>query len=201
MSKNLIRMIRALACLAALAAPRGSLGQEVGRSAGPPGSVAGQWSLNRALSDDPADQLMNVRGGAVPPGSGGRPAPPGGRSPFDGVRRAIEGFRIEPTDSTVTIVYPDREVLLFTDGRKQKIAAPDGREVEYHTQWEGSSLQIERRIDGGMTLMEKYSVQPVTGRLHVLTRLDGARLPQTISFMRVYDPAPGAGQDPEGPGN
>jgi hypothetical protein len=200
-SKNLIRMILALACMAALVAPARSLSQEVVQSTRAPGSVAGQWSLNRALSDDPADQLMNVRGGAVPPGSGGRPAPSGGRSQFDVVRRAIEGFRIEQTDSTVTIVYQDREVLLFTDGRKQKIAAPDGREVEYHTLWEGPSLQIERRIDGGMTLTEKYSVQAVTGRLHVLTRLEGARLPQTISFMRVYDPAPGAGQDPEDPGN
>jgi hypothetical protein len=159
--------------------------------------MVGQWTLNRALSDDPADQLMNVRGGAVPPSGAGRPPPSRAGSMFDVIRRAVEGFGIEQTDSTVTFAYPHRELDLFTDGRKQKIAAPDGREAEYRTVWEGPSLVIERRLDGGMTLTEKYSVYAATGRLHVLTRLGGDRLPMPISFMRVYDPAPEGVEEPE----
>jgi hypothetical protein len=59
---------------------------------------------------------------------------------------------------------------------------------------------IERRLDGGLTLTEKYSLQAGTGRLHVLTRLAGDRLPAPISFMRVYDPALESVEDPEAPG-
>lgn len=197
MSKRMIRELLTLAGLLVLAVPPASHGQEVGQGAGTTESVAGQWTLNRALSDDPTDQLMNVRGGAVPPGGAGRPPPAQGGSSFDVIRRAVEAFGVRQTDSTVTIVYPDRELLLFTDGRKQKIAAPDGREVEYRALWEGSSLVIERRLGGGLTLTERYSVHAGTGRLHVLTRLAGERLPTPISFMRVYDPAAESMAEPE----
>ena len=186
-----------LAGVLALAAPSAFNGQEAGQTTGSAGSVAGQWTLNRALSDDPTDQLMNVRGGAVPPSGAGRPAPSQGGASFDVIRRAVEGFGVRQTDSTVSIAYPDRELELFTDGRKQKFAALDGREVEYRTLWEGPSLVIERRLDGGLTLTEKYSLYAGTGRLHVLTRLAGDRLPTPISFMRVYDPAPQGAQEPE----
>jgi hypothetical protein len=192
-SRNKIQLFVALTGLLALVAPSSVHGQEIGQSQAETVSVAGQWMLNRALSDDPTDQLMNVRGGAQPPGgaeAGGRPPPSAGASMFEVIRRAVERFGIDQTDSTVSIAYPDHEVHLFTDGRKQKIAAADDREVEVRSRWEGQGLVIQRRVDGGLILTEQYSVHSNTGRLHVLTRLEGDRLPMPISFMRVYDPLP-----------
>ncbi len=155
--------------------------------------LVGQWTLNRALSDDPADQMRSMRG-AMPSGRpSGRRA--GGRSPeqlrsgMDAVRRAAESFTIRQDDSTVVIVYPERSLTLFTDRRKQKEVVGDDVEIEYRAWWEGGKLLIERKLDGGLTLTEEYSAHAVTGRLHVLTRLEGDRLPRTIAFVRVYDPA------------
>jgi len=162
-------------------------GQEPDESVRSTDGLDGNWALNRALSDDPADQLQNVRGGARPP-AGSRPAP-GSRSSFDAVRRAVEAFGIHQTDSTVAIAYPDRELVLFTDGRKQKVEVSEDLEVEYRAWWEGDRLFIERKLDGGVTVTEQYSIQAGTGRLHVLTRLEGDPVPRTISFVRVYDPA------------
>jgi hypothetical protein len=153
----------------------------------------GQWTLNRALSDDPADQMRSMRG-AMPSGrqsgrrSGGR-SPEQMRSGMDAVRRAAESFSIRQDDSTVAIVYPDRSLTLFTDRRKQKEVVGDDVEIEYRAWWEGGKLLIERKLDEGLTLTEEYSVHAGTGRLHVLTRLEGDRLPRTIAFVRVYDPA------------
>jgi len=179
------------AVLLAMTGPTPAIGQETTESAGASVGLAGDWSLNRALSDDPDDQLRDVRGGARPPG--GRSPGGGGRppdaSPLDVIRRAVEAFSIRQTDSTVAIAYPDRELSLLTNGRKQKIQVAEDLEVEYRAWWEQDHLFIERKLDRGITLTEEYSSQAGTGRLHVLTRLEGDRLPRTIAFMRVYDPA------------
>lgn len=179
------------AVLFAAAGSTPAIGQEATESAGASVGLAGDWSLNRALSDDPDDQLQNVRGAARPPG--GRPPGGGGRPPdassLDVIRRAVEGFAISLTDSTVAIAYPDRDLTLLTDGRKQKMQVSEDLEVEYRAWWEQGHLFIERKLDRGITMTEEYSSQAGTGRLHVLTRLEGDPLPMTIAFMRVYDPA------------
>jgi hypothetical protein len=108
------------------------------------------------------------------------------------VRRAVRKFAIEMTDSTVAIAYPDRQLALSTDGRKHKVQLGDDTEAEYRAWWESGRLVLERRLNGGLTLTEDYSVQSTTHRLHVLTRLEGDRLPRTIAFVRVYDRADGA---------
>ncbi len=159
----------------------------------------GQWTLNRALSDDPADQMRSMRGTMPSDRPSGRRS--GGRSPeqmrsgMDAVRRAAESFAIRQDDSTVVIVYAERSLTLFTDRRKQKEVVGDDVEIEYRAWWEGGNLLIERKLDGGLTLTEEYSAHAGTGRLHVLTRLEGDRLPRTIAFVRVYDPAKDTPQD------
>lgn len=197
MWKTLSRQWLVAAVLFAAAGAGPAIGQEAEESAGVSNGLAGDWSLNRALSDDPDDQLRNVRGGAQPPG--GRP-PGGGGRPTDGssldvIRRAAEGFGITATDSTVTIAYPDRDLTLFTDGRKQKMRVSEDLELEYRAGWSQGRLTIERKLDRGITMTEEYSTHAGTGRLHVLTRLEGDPLPMTIAFMRVYDPAEA---DPDG---
>jgi len=188
-------LLAAVLCAAAGVGP--AVGQETTADAGATLGLSGEWSLNRALSDDPDDQLRNVRGGAQPPG--GRPPGGGGRpadgSPLDVIRRAAEGFAISQTDSTVTIAYPDRDLTLFTDGRKQKVQLSEDLEAEYRAGWSRGRLTIERKLDRGITMGEEYSTQAGTGRLHVLTRLEGGPLPMTIAFIRVYDPT---GVDPDG---
>lgn len=188
MWKNVTRVCLVAAVFSGVLYVQPVWGQEPHASARSTDGLDGNWALNRALSDDPGDQLQNVRGGGRPP-AGSRPAP-GSGSRFDAVRRAVKGFGIHQTDSTIAIAYPGRELVLFTDGRKQKIDVSEDLAAEYRAWWEPQGrLFIERKLDGGLTVTEQYSIQAGTGRLHVLTRLEGDRLPQTISFMRVYDPS------------
>lgn len=187
MWKSVTRVCLVAAVFSGAVGPPPANGQDGGDGMPATGGLAGDWALNRALSDDPGDQLQNVRGAGRPP-AGSRPAP-GNRSSFDAVRRAVEGFSIEQNDSTIVIAYPDRELALFTDRRKQKMRVDEDTEIEYRAWWEGARLFVVRKLEGGITVTEEYSVQPGTGRLHVLTRLEGDRLPGTIAFMRVYDPA------------
>jgi hypothetical protein len=149
MWNSMIRAWLAAAILTAAAGLQPANGQEADGGERSIESVAGDWALNRALSDDPADQLRSVRGAAPPPAGmerGGRPAPD--RSGFEAVRRAAERFGIEQTDSTVVVAYPDRELVLFTDGRKQRVDVGEDREVEFHSWWDGGRLFIERKLEG-----------------------------------------------------
>jgi hypothetical protein len=186
-----------LALFLGVSAPVGLPAQQASPAAGHP-DISGDWALNRALSDDPSERIVQP---AVPPpvpGSSSSRQPPGQSAQVRPnsapavLRRSIGGFSIELSDSTVAIAYPDRDLVLFTDGRKQKVALPGegGGEGEYRAWWESSDLVVERRLDGGLVLTESYSLQTATGRLHILTRLEGDRLPRPVSFVRVYDPAP-----------
>lgn len=181
----------------AVAAP--ASGQETVPDPAATESLVGRWTLNRALSDDPTEELVNMGLGASRPAGPGPPPPPPPNSSAAVLRRAVEGFGIEHTDSTVAIAYPDRDLVLFTDGRKQKVRVNDDLEVEYRSWWQDGHLTVERKLESSMVLTEDYSRQAGTGRLHVLTRLSGDRLPRPISFMRVYDPAP-PGEAPAGSG-
>jgi hypothetical protein len=185
MRKTLTRAALAALVLAALARPEGVPAQDVAAAAAP--AAAGAWTLNPALSDDPEEQLANVRGAQPPPAVRRSGSEPAGATPFDPVRRAIEAFQISFTDTTVVLAYPDRELELTTDGREQEVRLDDERTAEYRARWDDTALLVERNLDGGIRLTERYSVHEGTGRLHVLTRLEGDRLPRTIAFMRVYD--------------
>jgi hypothetical protein len=205
MRRARIRRILPLALILGVSAPVGLRAQEESPAADH-ADIRGDWALNRALSDDPSERIVQP---AVPPpvpGSSslrqpaGRSAPVRPNSAPAVLRRSIDGFSIELSDSTVAIAYPDRDLVLFTDGRKQKVQLPGegGGEGEYRAWWEGSALVVERRLDGGLVLTESYSLQKATGRLHILTRLEGDRLPRSVSFVRVYDPAP-RGEAPADP--
>ena len=187
MWKGWTRALMTAAALTVLTPPAHAAAQEEGAAGVPQPSAEGAWTLNVALSDDPEEQLANVRGAQPPPGVRRDGLPPEGSTPFDPVRRAVEGFEMAFTDSTVTIRYPDRELELHTDGREQKVRLDEERTIEYRSWWEEGRLYVERSLDGGIRLTERYTVQEGTGRLHVLTRLEGDRLPRTIAFMRVYD--------------
>ena len=140
--------------------------------------------LNIALSDDPSELIPEP---AVPPGRRNRPPeqPPSGTAQL---RRAVQRFTIDQPDSTIVFAYPDRELALFLDGESHKDVVGEDLEIEYRAWREGATLVIERQREGGTKLIERYTVHEGTGRLHVLTRLEGDRLPRPVSFVRVYDP-------------
>ncbi len=162
-----------------------AVGQDTGGGATLPQDFAGDWVLNRSLSDDPAEQMTGTRGGM--PRRGGETGQRDAETAR--VRRAMERFRIGLDDSTVVLAYPDRSLVIRPDGRMRKQTIGEDREMEYRARIEDSALVIERKLDGDVTFTEEYAVQEGTGRLHILTRIEGGRLPRKISFVRVYDPA------------
>lgn len=156
------------------------------------GALSGHWVLNRLLSDDPSERIPRP---AVPPGVRSRDpeGPPSGTAQL---RRAIERFSIRRSDSTFVFVYPDRELVVLPDGETHRDVVNESLSLEYRAWIEGPSLLIERRRDDGMTLTETFRVVQSTGRLQVLTRLEGERLGVPVSFVRVYDPAPAETDQP-----
>jgi hypothetical protein len=196
MKRKRIRRMLPLVLLVGASLTAG-LGAQEAPPRGGEAEIGGDWVLNRALSDDPTERIIQP---AVPPPVPGSPSSrqpsgrPAGVPPNSApavLRRSIDGFSIELSDSTVTIAYPDRDLRLPTDGRRQKVTLPGGGEAEYRAWWEKDALVVERRLESELLLLETYSIQPATGRLHILTRLEGDRLPRPVSFVRVYErPAP-----------
>ena len=56
--------------------------------------------------------------------------------------------------------------------------------------WIGRGLVVEREIDGGGKVIERYTLSTTTDQLFVVTRLEmGGRAREPIEFRRVYDRA------------
>jgi hypothetical protein len=161
-----------------------ALAQEPDGDPGATKALVGDWVLNRALSDDPSERIPRE---PVLPGTGREPERrPSGAGPL---RQVVERFSLSQTDSTVVIGYPDRDQVIYPDGKKHVDVINERFRFEYRAWREESSLVIERRRDHGMEVTERYSIVQGTGRLLDLTRVESDRLPQALSFVLVYDPA------------
>lgn len=161
-----------------------------------PPDLTGRWQLNEKDSEDARAKF--IWDGSPPPGQ--RPAPRGERRP--GIpqrpeRTNVSGsippaFRdfLEPA-KTLVITGTVTE-LTFDEGRGVLVRLPlDGSEQKQDTlsriaRWDGSSLVVEAKAEGGGRLITRYNLMPGTRKLEVYSRLSD-RQGGAITLRRVYD--------------
>lgn len=177
------------------------------------GRFSGEWTLDRDASDDPARELeTHRREGAHDGGSGGGA---GGHGPGRHGGGILGGGGPDPSVMEATIdvfqAVPDRFALTVTDslvittwGGEGEARIPiagdavplDARarlraglpEIEAKARWDGGRLRLERRIDGGGTIVDLLEPTAEGDRLLVTRTVDGVRgaIPEiTLAFDRA----------------
>jgi hypothetical protein len=175
-------------------------------------ALAGAWRLNRELSDDPAK--LRSEGGSddrpEDPGGGGRRRGGGGMGGGGMGRGGMRGERPDPEQAKrvqammQSLIAPPANLIIsvedgqvtFTDadGRSQRFTTTNKKEkhqldagtVETRTKWDRSALVKEISLDGGMKVIETYSVTEM-GQLQVAVKLEGSRMGRSLTVRRVYD--------------
>jgi hypothetical protein len=149
--------------------------------------LTGTWLLNDLESDDAREFFAGP--GEVDP------ALPGGNRQrvaerVSGILVAARVFRIEQSDSTVTIVLHDGTEVMFH---------PDNREIEHRIEglgfvttrarWRGDRFQVVRKLEGGSpTLTTTYELRNEGRKLFVRFNMSSPGRSPT-RFVRVYDRA------------
>lgn len=184
-----------------------------GRAASDTPSLAGAWTLNKDLSDQPAadqgDRDSGDRGqrgggsggrrgrGGFGGGFGGRGGYGGGGQTMDPEQRARvraamrdivnppDHLTIVQTDTTIVLTAPDgRTTRLAADGKKVK---DENTGIERKTKWDAGRLVSEISGPGGMKATETYALNPDLHQLRLTTQVEGARGRQARTITHVYD--------------
>jgi predicted ATP-grasp superfamily ATP-dependent carboligase len=167
----------------------------VGCSSGGGGSEArperndlnGTWLLNDLESDDPREFFEGPTqvDPSLPGGNRQRVA-----ERVSGILAAARVFRIEQTDSTVTVVLQDgSEVMFFPDNREVENRVEGLGIVTTRARWRGDSFQVVRKLEGGTpTITTTYELRDEGRKLIVKFNMSSPG--RSTKFERVYDAAP-----------
>jgi hypothetical protein len=97
-------------------------------------------------------------------------------------------FRIEETDSTLVLTGAEGIRRVFhPDGRERKERIPGLGVVTVKTRWKAGKLVVERKMEGGVKIVETFERSPDGRKLYVDLQVVGAARP--LRFRRVYDAA------------
>jgi hypothetical protein len=95
---------------------------------------------------------------------------------------------IRQSDSTVEISDAGGQMQFFrTDGKKVKEELLNGEQLETTAKWKDGKLNIERNIGKEGSLKETYYIDPISSKLILLLRFNGARMSRPLDLRRVYD--------------
>lgn len=148
----------------------------------------GTWLLNDLESDDPREFFAGP--------SQVDPSLPGGNRQrvaerVSGILAAARVFRIEQTDSTVTVVLQDgREVLFYPDNREVENRVEGLGIVTTRARWRGDNFQVVRKLEGGTpTLTTTYELEDEGRKLILKFHMSSPG--RSDRFQRVYDAAQG----------
>jgi hypothetical protein len=176
--------------------------------------VSGSWKLNHDLTalaraqeierEPNIGRRLPVGGSGSPLGMGG-----GGRGPTDvssGSRRtseelskAREGVRLASLAPERLTIAKDGKTFVVTDpaGVTQRLT-PDGKTtkseigaltIDTKAKWDGTTLVVERKFEGGVKANDRYSFTAEPRRLVIVTKVEDTSAvgdrPRTLH--RVYD--------------
>jgi hypothetical protein len=178
------------------------------------GSIAGVWTLNNDLSDQPPARSSSsggdgngqgrrsggeygrgmgrggYGGGMGRGGGGGRAAadPEEAARMRDAMRDILnppDHLTIVQTDSMVVLTGPDgRTTRLSPDGKKVK---DDNTGIERKTHWNAGKLVSEVNGAGPGKITQTISLDAEHHQLRISAQLEGGRSNQPRTFTQVYD--------------
>lgn len=174
-------------------------------------SLAGGWTLNKDLSDQPmdggGDRGEPPRGGRAGGGhrggfgGGGRGGLGGGgygrrggmdreemarmRDAMRDIMSGPEHLVITQTPSMIVITAPDgRTTRLSPDGTKVK---DDSTKVERTTKWDGDKLVTQIRGLGRSSITESYALDSEHHQLRRMLQIEGGQGGQPRTITYIYD--------------
>jgi hypothetical protein len=153
-----------------------------------PEDFTGTWLLNDLESDDPR-QFLGGPGQVDPSLPGGNRQRVAER--VSGILAAARVFRIEQTDSTMTVVLQDgTEVMFYPDNRQIERRVEGLGIVTTRARWRGDDFQVVRKMEGGTpTLTTTYELSDEGRKLIVKFHMSSPG--RSTKFERVYDSAQG----------
>lgn len=207
---NAVRSIVSLGLVAAVGTLLATWLASEARAQSDKPSLAGAWTLNKDLSDQPIDRgdrdasdrgqrgggnFGGRRGGGNFGGrrhggyGGGQTADPEAQARLRAAMRDItnppDHLAVAETDSTIIITGPDgRTTRLSADGKKIK---DDNTGIERKTKWDAGRLVSEISGPAGMKATETYALNTELHQLRLTTQIQGARGGQARTITHVYD--------------
>lgn len=179
--------------------------------------LAGAWTLNKDLSDQPpargerGDESDRGRRGGGGFGGGGRRGGGMGRGGFGGGMGRGGGARggMDPEDmarmrEAMRDIMDAPERLMITetesmvvitsgDGRTTRLSTDgkkvkdDNTKIERKTKWDGSRLVSEISGAGPGKITQTYTVDPEARQLRISMQMEGGRERQSRTVTHVYD--------------
>jgi len=170
--------------------------------------LSGTWHLNKELSDDPKEKMLEAmqeekkskgggmgrRGGR---GSGeGRGRGGGGKSRGSGSNRDILKFALSETlildhKEPLLVIKNDKQQKqrVYTDFRTQSVSANGSINQKIVTaSWEGDILIIETVSDTGPNMEQHYQLNSELKQLSIMTLVRTNLADKVISIYSVYQP-------------
>ncbi len=178
------------------------------------GGLAGEWQINRAMSDDPRQRMeqANPRSQSEPrigmggPGGGGG-GHHGGPSP--GAREERQAHELTDDLTFLTINQKGPSVKVVTDSGRVLAqytgpVSPSSQETaktsdndsknSTTTQWQGDAL-VTVSQHNGTKITRTLALSRDGTQLYLTTDLQGGHFKQPVSFRLVYDPATPQGDE------
>ena len=211
MSIRLRLLAFALSCCAAFSA--GALDAVSSRGV----DLSGSWKLNTALSDDVEDMLADRQReereryieyrrrqekmyppGTAPidvdgPGAAPREPSPSRRASIK--RRQETLYKMLAISDTLVIRQQGTtlDILSAVDSRRvvagsrTQVSMPQGELADSRVGWDGQWFIIERRVNGGPRVLEKFRIAPKTAQLEYEMKWSGDGELEGMKVRRVFD--------------
>ena len=174
--------------------------------------LSGAWTLNEELTARARAQQLEAEpnlgrripiGGSGPIGGGRGPTDVnggGGRRNPEEAAKAREGVRLASLVPAKLTIARDGSSLVVTDAAGVSSRLTPSRTekselgaltVEAKARWDGTTLVVERKFEGGVKTTDRYSVSADPRRLAIVSKIENTSVPgeRARTVHRVYDAA------------
>lgn len=188
--------------------------------AAPPPDLSGRWVLNKRLSEDAREKMLDGRGGRRGPDGGGVGPSGGGRGGFGGRGGGIGGRRppeggargdgrdgdgdpraalraVLEAATEMTITHTTREIAVLEKDGRLRALHPDGQKyedssgAEVKTRWDMDRLVVQTSRQRGPSVTETWRMAGEPAQLVVELRFQPPN-GEDVTVKRVYDRATAA---------
>jgi antitoxin (DNA-binding transcriptional repressor) of toxin-antitoxin stability system len=174
--------------------------------------VSGSWTLNADLtararaqeiaSEPNIGRRLPIGGSGGPVGMGGGGRGPtdvsSGRRHSDETAKAREGVRIASLVPERLTIVRDGETLVVTDPTGVSARLTPGKStkseigaltVDTKTRWDGVTLVVDRKFEGGVKATDRYSMTANPRRLLIVSKIENTAAlgERARTLHRVYD--------------
>jgi len=173
---------------------------------------SGAWTLNEELTARARAQQVDAEpnfgrripiGGSGPIGGGRGPTDVnsgGGRRTPEEMAKAREGVRLASLVPQTLTIASDGSSIVVTDSAGVRSRLTPGKSekselgaltVDAKARWDGTTLVVERKFEGGVKATDRYSLTADPRRLTIVSKVENTAVPGDRARMvhRVYDGA------------